>query len=92
MYQGINKWSGVCCGNRNRRRKACCVYGMCTLICAKTEQQSAFKRLANLEKACAMPWDVLEKKRADHTLMVRSSPGSESPHPGQSIKKRETIY
>ena len=35
---------------------------------AKTKQQSAFKRLPHLEKACIMPWDVLEKKRADHTL------------------------
>ena len=41
----------------------------CTDICAKTKQQSAFKRLPNLEKACIMPWDVLEKKRADNTFI-----------------------
>ena len=35
-------------------------------VCANTRQQSAFKRLPNLNKACIMPWEVLEKKRADH--------------------------
>ena len=37
------------------------------------ENQSTFKkarlkRLPNVEKACIMPWDVLEKKRADRTF------------------------
>ena len=38
-------------------------------------QESASKLLPNLEKACIMPWDVLEKKRTDHsyTPEVRSS-------------------
>ena len=79
--QGINSWSVVCCGDRNRRRKACCPHApqarkppaggpggppgraavrdffcdICTNIWAKTEQQSAFKRLPKLEKACTMP-------------------------------------
>ena len=49
--------------------------GICANICAKTRQPSELKRLPNLEKACIMPWDVLEKKRADHTHTpeVRSS-------------------
>ena len=29
---------------------------------------AVFKRLPHLEKTCIMPWDVLEKKRADITL------------------------
>ena len=65
---------------------------ICTNICAITKQQSAFKRLPNLEKACIMPWEWLQKERARHTytLEVRSSSGTAFLNPGQPKKKRET--
>ena len=34
---------------------------------------AVFKRLSHLEKTCIMPWDVLEKKRADITLTYPTS-------------------
>ena len=41
----------------------------------ENEAPTASKRLPNLGKACIMLWDVLEKKRTDHsyTPEVRSS-------------------
>ena len=90
--------AGTVTGDARRVVPAARAYGdfvcdICTSICAKTKQQSALKRLPNLEKACVIPWGVLEKKRVDHTYTfeVRSSSGPASLHPGQPIKKRE-IY
>ena len=41
----------------------------------ENQSPSASKRLPYLGKACIMPWDVLEKKRTDHsyTSEVKSS-------------------
>ena len=69
------------------------IFAICTLIYirAKTKQQSAFKRLPGLEKACIMPRDVLQKNRADRTYTpeVRSSSGPASLHPGAKIDKKD---
>ena len=48
---------------------------ICTNICVKTKQQSAFKHFPNLEKACIMPWDVLEKNKLITLTLPKSGAG-----------------